>query len=143
MQNTIKKTDKVTKVVNTKKAIITIKDDGKIEIKKSLIVRKLESRDILVAKVDKSTFDYVKLANVTDYIEDKSPSKIYKVVTESIFCKDILGQSKMPSFAEFLTKLPTKQYFSRFDGYKTLAKFNAANELGKKVAKQNKKVASK
>ena len=144
MQNTnTKNTNKVTKVINTKKAILTVKDDGKIEIKKPLIQWKLETRDILTAKIDKTTFDYVKLANVTDYIEDKSPSKIYKVVIESVFCKDILGQSKIPTFAEFLTKLPTKQYFSRFDGYKTLAKFNVANELGKKVAKQNKKIAAK
>ena len=142
MKKAIISNDKV-QLVKKQKAIIEIAPNGEILVKKPLIERKIEVRNNLVAKVDKSTFDYVKLANVTDYIEDKSPSKIYKMVSESTFCKDILGASKLPTFAEFLTKLPVKNYFSRFDGYKTLAKFNAANELGKKVAKQNKKVASK
>ena len=107
--------------------------------KVSLLVRK----ETLVAKENKSTFDFVKLANVTDKIENKTASKVYKNCTSNIYAKSILGCSKIPTFSEFITKLPIKENYSNWDGYKTLAKFNAKNNLAVKVAKQNKKEAKK
>ena len=138
--------DKVQTVSKTKKEIISIPPTliEVVEVKKSNIDRKFETLTKLQEKENKSVFDYVKLANVTDYIADKSVSKIYKYVTESEYAQNILGNSDIPSFNEFRDKLPSdKKLFSRFDGYKNLAKFNIANELSKKVAKQNKKIAAK
>jgi hypothetical protein len=100
-------------------------------------------RETLVAKENKSIFDYVKLANVTDKIENKTASKVYKNCINNEFAKSILGSSKIPTFSEFVAKLPIKQNYSNWDGYKCLAKFNAKNNLAVKVASQDKKEAKK
>lgn len=107
--------------------------------KVSLLVRK----ENLVAKENKTIFDFVKLANVTDKIENKTASKVYKNCTTNIYAKSILGGSKIPTFSEFVAKLPIKGNYSNWDGYKTLAKFNTKNAIAVKVAKQNKKEAKK
>ena len=108
-------------------------------VKKSLTDKKNE----LVNKENKSIFDFVKLANVTDKIENKTASKVYKNVTSNEYAKSILGSSKIPTFADFVAKLPIKDTYSNWDGYKCLAKFNAKNNLAVKVAKQNKKEVKK
>jgi hypothetical protein len=109
------------------------------QAKKTLTDRQNE----LINKTDKSTFDFVKLANVTDKIENKTASKVYKNCTANAYAKSILGTSKMPSFKQFVEKLPIKDTYSNWDGYKCLAKFNVKNETAKKVARQNKKEATK
>ena len=110
-------------------------------VKVSLVVRK----ETLVAKENKSIFDFVKLANVTDKIENKTASKVYKNCISNEFTKSILGSSKIPTFSDFVAKLPIRDnlQYSNWDGYKTLAKFNAKNNLAVKVASQNKKEAKK
>jgi hypothetical protein len=102
-----------------------------------------EKQTILVSKENKSIFDFVKLANVTDKIENKTASKVYKNCIANVHAKSILGSSKFPTFIEFVAKLPIKPIYSNWDGYKTLAKFNAKNNLAVKVAKQNKIEAKK
>lgn len=102
-----------------------------------------DKQTLLKNKEQKSTFDFVKLANVTDKIENKTASKVYKNCVSSPEIKNILGSNKIPSFAEFLTKLPIKENYSNWMGYLTLSKFNTKNELKKKVVRQNKTEAKK
>ena len=97
----------------------------------------------LFYKENKTIFDFVKLANVTDKIENKTASKVYKNCINNKYVNDILGSSKIPTFIEFIGKLPIKDSYSNWDGYKCLSKFNAKNNLAIKVAKQNKKEAKK
>ena len=108
-------------------------------VKVSLVVRK----ETLLTKENKSIFDFVKLANVTDKIENKTASKVYKNCISNEYTKSILGSSKIPTFLDFVKKLPVKENYSNWDGYKTLSKFNAKNTLAVKVAKQNKNEAKK
>jgi len=102
-----------------------------------------DKQTLLINKEQKSTFDFVKLANVTDKIENKTASKVYKNCISNPEIKNILGSNKIPTFAEFLTKLPVKENYSNWIGYLTLAKFNTKNELKKKIDRQNKKEAKK
>ncbi len=99
--------------------------------------------EALINKENKSTFDFVKLANVTDKIENKTASKVYKNCLSNPEIKNILGGSKIPTFAEFIAKLPIKENYSNWIGFLTFAKFNVKNELTKKVVRQNKKEAKK
>jgi len=108
-------------------------------VKKSLTERQTE----LINKEDKSTFDFVKLANVTDKIENKTASKVYKNCIANVHASNIVGSSKFPTFSEFIKKLPIKPNYSNWDGYKCLAKFNVKNNTAVKVARQNKKEAKK
>jgi hypothetical protein len=99
----------------------------------------------LLSKENKSTFDFVKLANVTDKIENKTASKVYKNCTSNVYAKNIVGSSKIPTFSEFVAKLPIRenQQYSNWDGYKVLAKFNVKAVVASKVARQNKNEAKK
>ena len=110
---------------------------------KTVKVSLVSKKETLVAKENKSIFDFVKLANVTDKIENKTASKVYKNCTSNVYAKSILGSSKIPTFSEFVAKLPIKESYSNWDGYKTLAKFNVKNATAVKVAKQNKNEAKK
>ena len=112
---------------------------------KNPIVRKTlnEKQTELLSKENKTIFDFVKLANVSDKIENKTASKVYKNVISSEYAKTILGTSKMPSFADFVAKLPIKPSYSNWHGYLCLSKFNVKNETAKKVARQNKATKQK
>lgn len=114
-----------------------------METTKKVRVTLTEKQTILVSKENKSIFDFVKLANVTDKIENKTASKVYKNCIANVHAKSILGSSKFPTFVEFVAKLPVKDSYSNWDGYKTLAKFNAKNNLAVKVTRQNKAEAKK
>lgn len=111
--------------------------------KKVVRLTLIEKQTLLQNKEQKSTFDFVKLANVTDKIENKTASKVYKNCIASPEIKNILGSNKIPTFAEFLTKLPQKPSYSNWIGFLTFAKFNTKNELKKKIDRQNKIVAKK
>jgi hypothetical protein len=112
--------------------------------KKSVVRKSLsEKQNDLINKENKTTFDFVKLANVTDKIENKTISKVYKNVIVSNYAKDIVGKSKLPTFAEFVAKMPVKDTYSNWDGYNCLSKFNIKNQTAKKVARQNKQTAKK
>jgi hypothetical protein len=102
-----------------------------------------EKKENLLQKENKSIFDFVKLANVTDKIENKTLSKVYKNVISNEYAKQILGDSEIPTFKEFAEKMKVKENYSNWDGYLLLSKFNKKNELAKKVARQNKKEATK
>ena len=102
-----------------------------------------DKQTLLKNKEQKTIFDFVKLANVTDKIENKTASKVYKNCISNPEIKNIVGSNKVPTFAEFLTKLPIKPSYSNWIGYLTLAKFNTKNELKKKVERQNKTEAKK
>ena len=108
-------------------------------IKKTLTEKKAE----LLNKETKTIFDFVKLANVSDKIENKTASKVYKNVISNEYAKTILGTSKIPSFAEFVAKLKPKATYSNWDGYLALSKFNTKNETAKKVSRQNTATAKK
>ena len=116
-----------------------MKTNAKPMVKKSLTDKKSE----LVNKENKTIFDFVKLANVHDKLENKTLSKVYKNVISSPYASQIVGKSKMPSFKEFAEKMKVKDNYSNWDGYLLLSKFNVKNELAKKVIRQNKKEAKK
>ena len=105
-------------------------------------MKALISKAKLESKENKTTFDFVRLANVTDKLENKSISKVYSEVTNSIYIVNILGTNLIPSFAEFREKLPNKDFYSNFDGYKAMAKFNLKATTIKKVERQNKLIAN-
>jgi len=104
----------------------------------------LETRkEALTTKKDKSTFDFIKLANVTDKIENKTASKVYANCKANIYIKDITGQKTVPSFKDFVAKLPKKDSYSNWDGYKAFGKFNLKQALVEKAVTQNKNEAKK
>ena len=112
--------------------------------KKSVVRKSLnEKQNELLNKENKTIFDFVKLANISDKIENKTASKVYKNVIASPYAKTILGSSKTPNFADFVAKLKVKPTYSNWDGFNCLAKFNTKNETAKKVQRQNKATAKK
>ena len=141
VQNTTTPVNKVTKVKKAAaKKVVAIKEVKKevVKVKKSLEERQIE----LLSNANKTAFDFIKLANVTDKIENKSISKVFANVTSSSYISDILGSNTLPSFKDFAAKMPVKSAYSNWDGYKCLLTFNTAYQLAKKVKKQNKKVAA-
>lgn len=100
-------------------------------------------KETLLNKENKTIFDFVKLANVIDKIENKTLSKVYKNVISNEYTKVILGSSKIPTFKQFAEKMKVKESYSNWDGYLLLSKFNVKNETAKKVVRQNKKEATK
>jgi len=118
----------------------------RIEAKAKAEAKQVELNDKLEAlKLSaKSSFDFVKLANLTDKIEDKTLSAIFKKVTQSAYLLDIVGgESNIPTFNQFRDKAPQKVFFSNWDGYMILRKFNAKEVLTSKVKRQNNAVSKK
>ena len=103
----------------------------------------LSTIETLNAKEDKTSFDFVRLANAEYKIESKTASNVYKVVIASAHVADILGKSEIPTFKQFVAKLPKKPFYSVYDGFLTLRKFNKAEAQKRKAARQNKKTAAK
>jgi hypothetical protein len=83
------------------------------------------------------------LANAKYKIEDRSLSKIFKAVSELPDLAELLGKSPMPSFKAFADAMPTKEFYSVYDGIRTIIKFNKASVTATKVARQNKATAKK
>lgn len=105
-----------------------------------------DRKEALVNKADKTAFDFVKLANVTDKIENKTISNVYKNCKNSVYIREItgrIGKRPLPTFNEFKEKMPIKANYSNWDGYKAFSKFNVKEVTAKKVASQNKKEAKK
>lgn len=89
-------------------------------------------------------------ANALMFFECKSLSKIFNELTKSKndevlqLVKDILGSSTMPSFKAFSEKAKEGQkFFSLWDGFNILAKFNKKAQTKKRVERQNKLTAKK
>jgi ABC-type phosphate transport system auxiliary subunit len=117
-----------------------IEAKAKAEAKQVELNEKLEALKLSA----KSSFDFVKLANLSDKIEDKTLSAIFKKVTNSVYASDICGSaSAIPKFNEFKAVAPNKVFFSNWDGYLMLRKFNKAEALASKVERQKKAVAKK
>jgi hypothetical protein len=122
------------KLVNRKEA------QSKAEAKRLQLVDKLEA----LKTSAKSSFDFAKIANLSDKIEDKTLSAIYKKVTQSAFASDICGSAEnIPTFAQFKAEAPVKVFFSNWDGYLLLRKFNKAEALASKLKRQAEAVAKK
>jgi membrane protein involved in colicin uptake len=118
----------------------------RIEAKAKAQAKQVELNDKLEAlKLSaKSSFDFVKLANLTDKIEDKTLSAIFKKVMQSAYLLDICGNAdNVPTFNEFKAVAPNKVFFSNWDGYLMLRKFNKAEALVSKVKRQNNAVSKK
>jgi hypothetical protein len=118
----------------------------RIEAKAKAQAKQVELNDKLEALKSsaKSSFDFVKLANLTDKIEDKTLSAIFKKVTQSVYASDICGSAdNIPTFNEFKAVAPNKVFFSNWDGYLMLRKFNKAEALASKVKRQNNAVTKK
>jgi len=89
-------------------------------------------------------------ANALMFFECKSLSKVFNELTKSknaeviALVKDIIGASTMPSFKAFSEKAKEGQrFFSLWDGFNILAKFNKKAQLKKRVERQNKSTAKK
>ena len=102
-----------------------------------------QRKEVLTSKENKSIYDYILLANAIDKLENKTASKVYKNCKDNIEIKNILGSSKIPTFPEFIAKLPIKANYSNWDGFKCFGTFNVKNAIAKKLASQNKKEAKK
>jgi hypothetical protein len=90
-------------------------------------------------------FGFVRLANAVNKLEIRSISHVYNHVKADKYANDILGGAAMPSFKEWAAKMPAKDLFSYYDGYKALGTFSTSNvEKAKKRAEaQNKRAANK
>lgn len=89
-------------------------------------------------------------ANALMFFECKSISRIYNDLTKSKnaevlqLVKDIIGASTMPTFKAFSEKAKEGQrFFSLWDGFNILAKFNKKAQLKKRVERQNKATKNK
>lgn len=90
------------------------------------------------------------LVNTLLMLEDKKPSAVYNKLARAKSgeiadnVKLILGKSKMPMYAEFVTELTRKPkaMYSVWDGINVLAKFNKLAVTKTKVEAQNKKTAA-
>lgn len=103
----------------------------------------LTTIETLTAKEEKTSFDFVRLANAEYKVESKTASSVFKVVTASKHLSDILGKSEIPTFKQFVAKLPKKPMYSIYDGFMTLRKFNKVEAQQRKASRQNKKTAVK
>jgi hypothetical protein len=144
MKATIKNNVETTKAENRIENVVIENGTSLLTEKKKVVRVSLKAKkETLLNKENKSVFDFVKLANVTDKIENKTLSKVYKNVISNEYTKVILGSSKIPTFKDFAEKMKVKESYSNWDGYLLLSKFNVKNELNKKVARQNKKESTK
>jgi hypothetical protein len=94
----------------------------------------------LKGKKDKSSFDWVRLTNATDKLENKSLSNVFKKVKELTESQKagILGKSKFPAFKDFKNVAKEgKNLFSFYDGLMMLRKFNKVETIKTKVRRQN------
>ena len=103
----------------------------------------LTTIETLKEKETKTSFDFVRLANAEYKIESRTASNIFKVVTASEHLSDILGKSETPTFKQFVAKLPKKPFYSVYDGFMALRKFNKVETQQRKASRQNKKTATK
>lgn len=94
----------------------------------------------LKGKKDKSSFDWVRLTNANDKLENKSLSNVFKKVKELNETQKagILGKSKFPTFKDFKDVAKDgKNLFSFYDGLMMLRKFNKVETIKTKVKRQN------
>ncbi len=94
----------------------------------------------LKGKKQKSSFDWVRLTNATDKLENKSLSNVFKKVKELSETQKsgILGKSKFPDFKDFKDVAKEgKNLFSFYEGLMMLRKFNKVETIKTRVKRQN------
>ena len=127
-----------------KQAKTTTTNVVKAETMKGLTLKeKVAKYETLKAKGTLTLTQLGYLANAKYKIEDRSLSKVYKVVSELSDAKELLGKSTMPTFKAFAEAMPVKEFYSVYDGIRTLIKFNKASALATKVQRQDKATAKK
>ena len=133
------------KTQSTKNVVTNVVTENEIlnSVSKKVRLTLEQRKEALNSKENKSTYDYILLANAIDKIENKTASKVYKNCKENSEITNILGSKKIPTFSEFIAKLPIKASYSNWDGFKCFGTFNVKNAIAKKVASQNKKEAKK
>ena len=104
---------------------------------------------ILNAKVERTAFDSVRLANQLFKIENRSLSKIYNELKNSSgdiakAVSEVLGKSSFPTFKAFKDEAKDgQQFFSIYAGLMMLKKFNKAAKQVARAKRQNKALADK
>lgn len=98
-------------------------------------VTKLESKDIL------TSHETARLINAKLKIEDKSISKVYKMIFEYASndvqtLVDKMFPKSRPTFKTFKDKVKDKPYYSVYDGLLACSKLSKGAQLADKVKKQ-------
>ena len=101
----------------------------------------LQTVETLTNKENRTKNEAVRLATAENKVENRSLSKVYKEVTNSQYCAEILGTYAVPTFAEFAAKIKPKQFYSIYEGFLCLAKFNLSEVAKNKAKKQDVKAA--
>ena len=140
---TIKKTNgRVNETNATIKALTTqLIEEGTPKGK----AKKLATLKVLQSKKVKTEFERQRIVNILIFFESRTLSQVYKTITKTenkaiqLEVAEMLGKSKMPTFAEFRKKAKDgKIDFSVWDGLQILRKFNKVEQTKKRVARQNK-----
>lgn len=103
--------------------------------------KSLQTVSDLSNKENRTKQESIRLANADYKVENRSLSKVYKEVTGSKYAAEILGSYPVPSFAEFAARMKPKEYYSTYEGFLCLSKFNLAQVAKNKAAKQDVKAA--
>lgn len=86
---------------------------------------------------DARTFaDKKRLFSLEYRLEDKTASKIYRESIANKYALELCGLASLPSFAQFLERLPVKVAYSKADGMKALASFNTSAKRAEKAMAQ-------
>lgn len=85
----------------------------------------------------------VYLANALYKLDNKSASKLFKDVQNLPEAIEVLGKANFPSFKDFVSGLPKKEFFSFYDALNVLARLNKSSQLATKVQKQGGQMGKK
>lgn len=108
----------------------------------------------LTATVNRTKQQSVSLATAHSKIENKTVSKLHRMILDSPFSVEIYGNKTLPKFAEFVAALKPSEtsLYSEYAAYQTLKRMGDAlaksketpkEKIAKKVDVQNKNVAKK
>ena len=112
------------------------------------IQKKLDRIEQLSAKDDLTTWELNQLAYNKLQLENKSASKVYKMLFEypSDDIKEILSKALgtvQPTFATWTSNLKDKEFYSLWDGVLAVNKLSKSAQIASKVARQGGKVEPK
>lgn len=99
----------------------------------------LETIKTLLAKQQSeglTPYELARLVNAKRKLELRSVSGIYKLLQKSEDSAIVLGKSPFPTFKEFVNVAKDKKQFNYWSGLLLLAKFNKAEALKSRAAKQ-------
>lgn len=103
--------------------------------------------EMYLDKENRSLFETKLLINALSKTDNLSPSKVYKKMVENdalngYFC-ELSGMKNLPTFKQFLDKLPIKFAYSEWDILGALSKLNPKHKLNAKIERQNKATQAK